>query len=68
MAVFKFSSQGILQMLTPFLLRFLTGRAHLRKTCMAVGGVLVVAGSIGAAFAPSVCALSIKVIVVDDIF
>jgi hypothetical protein len=40
--------------MTPFLLRLLEGRSHWRKWSMAIGGVFVVAGAIGAAFAESV--------------
>ncbi|PHH68721.1 hypothetical protein CDD83_5999 [Cordyceps sp. RAO-2017] len=41
---------GILQVMSPFMLRFLTGRWKLRKPMMWTGMVLVVAASVAAAF------------------
>ena len=46
--------QGFLQILAPLLLRYLSGRMHQRKQMMMTGMVLVVGGSIGAAFSRTV--------------
>jgi len=46
--------QGILQAMSPFVLRYLSGRPTHRKPLMWSGMLLVVASSVGAAFSGTV--------------
>lgn len=46
--------QGILQVMSPFLLHYLSSRPHQRKPMMWTGMIILVAASLGAAFSQTV--------------